>query len=366
MKLADAGFRFARLDMLWSLVEQAHGQYDFSIYEPIVSALAARGIRPLFILDYNNPLYDNTHSLPLTEVGPQTDQTRQAFARFAAVAAAHFKTDGVIWEIWNEPDNPRFWYPKPDPDSYMALAKTAIEAIRQADPHATVVGPALVGLEPKYQDAWNFLQRCFVLGLPALLDAISVHPYRLEPPESATSDYLRLRTLISRYAPPEKATMPVICSEWGYSLTWVSEQQQAQYFARLYLINLLNNLPLTIWYNWHDGPDPKQIEDNFGLVTYTDQPKMAYFAAQTLTRELANFSFSERISLPSNADYALLFTNGPARKQVVWTTDNPHTIILPASGTSITITNMTGEKRILSVMNGQLTLEITGSPQYVG
>ncbi|MGH2497145.1 MAG: cellulase family glycosylhydrolase [Ktedonobacteraceae bacterium] len=364
-KIADAGFRFARLDMLWNLVEQARGHYDFSIYEPIVGALAARGIRPLFILDYNNPLYDNTHSPPLTEVGPQTDQVRQAFARFAAVAAEHFKADSVVWEIWNEPDNPRFWYPKPDPDSYMTLAKAAIGAMRQADPQATIVGPALVGLEPKYQDAWNFLQRCFVLGLPTLVDAISVHSYRLGAPESATPDYQRLRTLLTRYAPPEKTNLPIICSEWGYSLTWVSEQQQAEYFARLYLINLLNNLPLTIWYNWHDGPDPKQIEDNFGLVTYTDQPKIVYSAAQTLTHELTNFRFAERISLPSNADYALLFTNGPARKRVVWTTDSSHTVALPMNGTSVTVTNLTGETRTLPIINGQLTLELSGSPQYV-
>ena len=364
-KIADAGFRFARLDMLWNLVEQARGHYDFSIYEPIVGALAARGIRPLFILDYNNPLYDNTHSPPLTEVGPKTDQARQAFARFAAGAAAHFKADGVVWEIWNEPDNPRFWYPKPDPDGYMALAKAAIDAMRQADPQAAIVGPALVGLEPKYQDAWNFLQRCFVLGLPALVDAISVHSYRLGAPESATPDYQRLRTLLARYAPPEKTNMPIICSEWGYSLTWVSEQQQAEYFARLYLINLLNTLPLTIWYNWHDGADPKQIEDNFGLVTYSSQPKTVYFAAQTLTHELTNFRFAERISLPSNADYALLFMNGPARTHIVWTTGTPHRVTLPVSGTSVMVTNLTGEKRTLPIINGQLTLELSGSPQYV-
>ena len=364
-KIAEAGFRFARLDMLWNLVEQARGHYDFSIYEPIVGALATHGIRPLFILDYNNPLYDNTHSPPLTELGPKTDQTRQAFARFAAIAAARFKTDGVIWEMWNEPDNPRFWYPKPDPDSYMALAKVAIQAMRQADPQATIVGPALVGLEPKYQDAWNFLQRCFVLGLPALVDAISVHSYRLGAPESATADYQRLRTLLARYAPPEKTDLPIICSEWGYSLTWVSGQQQAEYFARLYLINLLNNLSLTIWYNWHDGPDPKQIEDNFGLVTYTNQPKMVYSAAQTLTRELTGFRLAERISLLSNADYVLLFTNGPTRTQIAWTTGTPHTVTLPMSGTSVIVTNLTGEKRALPVMDGQLTLELSGSPQYV-
>ena len=359
------GFRFARLDLLWNLVEQVKGQYDFSLYEFIISTLAARGIRPLCILDYNNPLYDTTHSPPFTEVGPHTDLARQAFARFAAVAAATFKSNGVVWEIWNEPDNSRFWYPKPDPDGYMNLAKAAVNAMHQADPDATIVGPALVGLEPKHPDAWKFLERCFALGLAELVDAISLHSYRLGPPESVTADYLRVRTLLARYAPPEKTNLPIICSEWGYSLTWVSAQQQAEYFARLYLINLMNNLPLTIWYNWHDGPGPKQIEDNFGLVTFTDQPKMVYFAARTLTRELTNFRLAERVSLPSTADYALLFMNGAASKHVVWTTDNPHTVTLPLSGTSVMVTKLTGEKQALPIKNGRLTLELSSSPQYL-
>ncbi|GAC1567249.1 MAG: hypothetical protein NVS3B14_12710 [Ktedonobacteraceae bacterium] len=40
-KLADLGFRFARLDLLWDVVESKKGHYDFSNYERIVDALAA-------------------------------------------------------------------------------------------------------------------------------------------------------------------------------------------------------------------------------------------------------------------------------------------------------------------------------------
>ncbi len=364
-KLSATGFRFTRLDMLWNLVEHTRGQYDFSLYDPIVGALTTHNIRLLIILDYNNPLYDNTQSPPFTEVGPHTDAARQAFARFAAAAASRFKASGIVWEMWNEPDNPRFWYPKPDADSYMALAKLAINAIRQADPHAIIVGPALVGLEPQYQDAWNFLERCFILGLPALLDAISVHPYRLGPPESATSDYQRLRALLAQYAPSEKVNLPILCSEWGYSLTWVSTQQQAAYFARLYFTNLMNNLPITIWYNWQDGPDPKQREDNFGIVTFHDQPKPAYYAAQTLVQELDHFRYTDRLPLSSNVDFALRFTNGPASKHIVWTTGDAHTVALPMTGTTVRVTSLIGEKHILPVMNGQVTLELSGSPQYL-
>ncbi len=97
-KLAAIGFGFMRLDLLWSLVERSKGQYDFTDFEGIVTTLAALGIRPLFILDYNNALYDDTHSPPSTETGPHTDAARQAFGRFAAAAAAKFRGKGVIWE----------------------------------------------------------------------------------------------------------------------------------------------------------------------------------------------------------------------------------------------------------------------------
>ncbi len=51
----------------------------------------------------------------------------------------------------------------------------------------------------------------------------------------------------------------------------------------------MNGLPLSIWYDWQDdGPDPTQLEQNFGLLTYIGQSKMASVAAQTLTHELGN------------------------------------------------------------------------------
>ena len=61
-----------------------------------MDALGRRGIRPVFILDYGNPLYDNG-------LAPQTDEARQAFARFAAAGAARFKGRGVVW-VLSRPD----------------------------------------------------------------------------------------------------------------------------------------------------------------------------------------------------------------------------------------------------------------------
>jgi hypothetical protein len=363
-QLASLGLRFARLDFTWSLVEHQRGHYDFSLYDPVIQALTSRGIRPLCILGYSNALYEPLPSASAIAVGPHTDAVRQAFARFASAAAAHFKGRNIVWEVWNEPDNVRFWSPTPTPAGYLALLKATVPALRRADPYALIIAPALTGMSNQFPAAWTYLENCFSLGLAGLVDAISVHPYRNNAPETVAADYQRVRSLIARYAPKSKANLPLVNSEWGYSNTMVSRDQQAAYLVRLSLVNLLNGLPISILYDWQDdGNDAKQPEDNFGLLTRNGQPKPAYTAMRTLVRELGGFRFSRRLS--SGADYALLFTNGAAQKQVIWTTGDAHPVVLSIKASSVTVTNMTGQQRTQPVIRNQTVLEINGDPQYI-
>ncbi len=361
--IAAAGFRFVRMDFAWSHIEREKGTYDFSGYKRLVDALAEHSIRPLFILDYGNPLYDN-------DLAPHTDEGREAFARFAGAGAARFKGRGVLWELWNEP-NISFWRPKPNVNDYMALAKVALPAVRRADPDATIVAPATAGIP------LDFLERCFEQGLLELVDAITVHPYRRDPPETAARDYQNLRALIARYAPKGKENTPILSGEWGYSVTWIPAEQQGQYLARQFLINLMNGVPLSIWYDWHDdGQDPNEKEHNFGTVTWDYQPKPAYLAAQTLIKELNGFRFAKTLTPgPSPTlrergggegdDYAALFTKGDAQKLALWTTGTPHAITLNLDAPAATLVSMTGEGRTVRTTDGKLTLELTGSPQYL-
>src|SRR4051812_46421879 len=54
--LADAGFKFVRMDFDWAKIETTRGQYDFSEYERLVKSLDEYGLHAIFILDYANPL----------------------------------------------------------------------------------------------------------------------------------------------------------------------------------------------------------------------------------------------------------------------------------------------------------------------
>ena len=347
--IAAAGFKFVRMDFAWSGIEPRKGEYDWSGYEELLANLEKRGLRAIFILDYSHPLYEETVTSPnpltgeaqKTTASPQHPASIAAFARWAAASAKHFQGRHVLWEIWNEP-NGNFWSPKPDAQQYTTLAVATCKAIREAEPRATIIGPASAGFP------WEFLETFLKSGVLEYLDAVSVHPYRgpHSPPETAAGDYQKLRTLIERYAPPAKAAkIPILSGEWGYSTYkgGVSLETQAAFAARQQLSNLLNGVPLSIWYDWkNDGPDPNENEHNFGTVLPNLAPKPAYVAIQTLTRELSGYRIARRISLPGDKDYVLLCTNqAGGQKLAAWTLGEPHEVSLAIS--------LKGEKQLTAV-----------------
>jgi hypothetical protein len=56
--IAATGIRWIRMDFSWSGTERKRGEYDWSAYEELAANLERRGIRPYYILDYSNPLYE--------------------------------------------------------------------------------------------------------------------------------------------------------------------------------------------------------------------------------------------------------------------------------------------------------------------
>jgi hypothetical protein len=339
--LAAAGFRWVRMDFNWGAIERDKGHYDFSAYDRLMAALEPHKVRALLILDYSNDLYD--HGL-----SPASDEGRQAFARWAAAGARHFRGRGILWEMYNEP-NISFWRPKPDVDQYVKLALEVGKALRQAAPEETYIGPATSGID------FAFLEACFKAGLLRYWSAVSVHPYRTGAPETAAAEYARLRRLVANYGPKGK-TIPILSGEWGYSSVWhgIGDVTQGKYLPRQWLTDLANGVPLSIWYDWHDdGPDPKEPEHHFGTVRHDYRadrepvydPKPSYLAAKTLATVLAGFSYNKRLAVGSADDYVLLFSKGDEVRVAAWTSSpTPHTVLIPASPGRFTVTGHTGEK----------------------
>ena len=123
-----AGISFVRTDLFWNQVETTAGVYNFSTngscdYDAWSQACAARGLRMVYTLDYNNPIYGSD---------PSSLAWRQAYANYAAAAVNHFKGDGNIYQVWQEPDGSWSW-PNgvPSASQYMAMANLAVPAMRR-------------------------------------------------------------------------------------------------------------------------------------------------------------------------------------------------------------------------------------------
>ncbi len=360
--IADAGFKFIRMDLTWEAVEREKGVYDFekSGYDALTKGCSKRGIRILYILDYSNRLYESDRSV-------RTEQGRRAFAAFAEAAASRNSGNGILWEIWNESNIKQFWRPEPNVDDYCKLVKVTAARLKKADNSGLVVAPATSTIPFKW------LEDCFKRGLLKWIDALSVHPYRPHPPETVIKDYARLRKLMKRYAPDDK-NIPIISGEWGYSnINWdntsLSNEQQAQYLVREFLVNLYQKVPVSIWYDWkNDGTNPNEREHHFGTVMHDLKPKPAYIAAEILSSTLNGFSIDKRLDLGSDEDFAFKLTKGKFKAIAFWTSGEEHKATLPIVASQIRIIHFLGneEKRTSSVKkNGGLELTFSQSPQYL-
>ncbi|MDQ6745786.1 MAG: hypothetical protein M3Z27_07230 [Actinomycetota bacterium] len=81
------------------------------------------------------------------------------------------------WEVWNEPNIAGYWSVQPNFEpSYVALLRVAHDAIKSADPGATVILAGMVN------HSWDYIARIYrIPGARRLFDVVAVHPYTHYP-----------------------------------------------------------------------------------------------------------------------------------------------------------------------------------------
>ncbi|MCL4402151.1 MAG: beta-glucosidase [Acidobacteria bacterium] len=298
--LAVLGAKWARVQTGWVRCERTRGVYDFAWLDRIVDRLRSIGVQPWFSVGFGNPLYTpgaERHTgvgwVPLN-----SGEAKQAWSRFVAKAAEHYRTRVRHWEIWNEPNGNTFWRPtgKPDPAGYLELVKLTAPEIRSRIPDAVIVGGAFTG----FPMAMSYFERCFDAGLGELVDRISYHGYRAQPEKNYLEDVRFFQQWVSRYNPKLKLWngengAPSLNNGVGglSNLEW-SEARQARWLLRRCLIDFALQLELTSYFHASDMPDygrrtygwPASRGDTTnskGLIRGRDySPKPSFYAYQNL------------------------------------------------------------------------------------
>ncbi len=296
------GVRVARFQLIWANVQLGGPtSYNWSTVDAVVNGLVARGIQPLPVIDAT-PTWARPSSCTSTETCAPADPNQ--YATFAAAAAAHYAARGVhTWEIWNEPNNPLFWKPAPNPGAYTAVLKAAYPAIHGADPSAVVISGGLAPTDT--YSGWiapvEFLKDVYASGGQGSFDALGWHPYDYPATVSQYSSNHQGWDQMSGTNPSARSLMvahgdggkKIWATEFGAptctgNSTCVSEAQQAQMLSQAYALWSSYSWagPLMVYSYQDRGTDESNREDFFGLLRADGSAKPSLSAFMAIAARL--------------------------------------------------------------------------------
>jgi polysaccharide biosynthesis protein PslG len=297
--MLQTGGAWVREDFVWGQIESRPGQFDWNGQDRVVSTLRERGLNILGIISYGtnwaSPARedDNTPSA-ISHYPPDNSK----YYWFVRTLVSRYKDHIRHWEVWNEPNNPLFWKPRPDGRLYAELLKTAYKAIKDVDPNIRVLTAGVSG------NAVPYLEEMMAQGAACCFDILSLHPYAvpLDPKQGRVQSRPEVHKIAEVEIPKYRAFLgrhkiankPIWVTEIGWpSGDWgLDSQAQADYLAQG-LSHMLSTglVERVFWYSFKD--DSASAADAWGLVGWgagkTDLgPKRPSFSAySTLTRVLA-------------------------------------------------------------------------------
>lgn len=290
--LAELGAKWARVHTGWCRTERQRGQYDFRWLDDVVDRLRGIGIQPWFCVGFGNRLYtpDAPFETAVGWVPTGTAEGTEAWRRYVAALARHYRGRVDHFEIWNEPNGKSFWRPgAPDPKAYTDFVHLTAGAIRRERPEATLIGGAIAGMETKFFDA------CMQHGLGDWVQKISFHSYRVIPEKFYAEDIKQWRKIIARHRPGLSLWHGEVgaASQSGgaggrANYPW-TELRQAKFLLRRFVFDLALKTELISYFhtvdlvNYGGAEGPTNKTNYKGLLRGTDySPKPAYFAYQCL------------------------------------------------------------------------------------
>jgi polysaccharide biosynthesis protein PslG len=293
-RMRSIGINSVRFDADWDWVEFAGpGKFYWSQLDREVHAVRAAGMSVDLVID-GCPTWA---ALPgaRKDANPQP-ASAAAFATWAADVVRRYAKDGVkYFEIWNEPNDSKFWQPKVNPAFYTKMLADSYRAIKKVDPSAVVISG---GLAPIPSSATSlsmlaFLQAIYADGAKHYMNAVALHPYSYPAlpseyePWSAWSQMSQTspsaRSIMAQY---KDAGIPIWVTEFGAVSNGPSggagPQGEAEELSQAIAIARSTRWIGAFYiYTWQDaGANKNNRNDWFGLVTNTGRAKPAYYAVE--------------------------------------------------------------------------------------
>lgn len=297
-----SGVGWTREEFSWEGIEPVQGMFNWACYDESVAIAREEGLEVLGLIAFSAGWARRD---PAQHTSPPKNV--EAYAAFVHRVVSRYKGRIRHWEIWNEPDSPVFWPPKPDPAEYAALLKAAYAAAKRADPDCVVMTAGLlVGMNHWLQ--WDYLDGLYANGAGSAFDRIAWHAY-CDPKSPVDGRYESLTaTLLERMSAHGDAGKRAWLTEQGWPTApgfkrSVSERDQASYAVQAHVLALSNpSVETFFWFLFRDGANRESdAEQSYGILNPDGTPKLAYGAYVAMTAQLAGKAPAPPVALPGTA-----------------------------------------------------------------
>ncbi|CAA9557441.1 MAG: GH39 [uncultured Thermomicrobiales bacterium] len=157
---AGSGAGWVKEEFRWDSVQPSRDQWTWVLMDRAVNAEREKGLEILGLLDFTAG-WAVGEGREVSNTPPPHD----LWANYVAQTVGRYKDRVHVWEVWNEPNVPVFW--SGTKEQYAALLSVTYDTIKRVDPGATVLGPAISGIDEEWLAAMPWDK----------FDALALHVY---------------------------------------------------------------------------------------------------------------------------------------------------------------------------------------------
>lgn len=299
--LRSLGTKWVRWDIDWGNIQPNNSnEYQWTATDRVANTAKQYGLISLGIITYTPKWAADSSCKSKFACSPANPL---AFAQFAGVASQRYRDTIMYWEIWNEPNIPFFWKPRPDITKYTELLKNSYLEIKKSNPKAIVLsgGLAASGDESDGSVApLTFIKSLYNFKAGAYFDAIAIHPYSfpfsiIHP--SYWDNWQQIANIRQVMIDNRDSNKKIWVTEYGaptrgpgnkhdldqpnftYGSDYVGENTQSQLLIQStdYYIQNKDWMGPFFWYSmWDKGTNSNTPENFFGLLRHDWTKKPAY------------------------------------------------------------------------------------------
>jgi hypothetical protein len=362
----DVGFYGWRLwdaSVSWPSLEPSPGQWAFTTLDSCVALADLEGAEILLPLGLT-PAWASSRPDEASAYGPGNaapPRDLEDWRTYVRTVATRYRGRIKHYEIWNEPNLPRFF--SGTSQEMLGLASEAYRILKDVDPENVVVSPSATSGEAGLRWLEGYLGE----GGQNVCDVVGFHFYTGgQPPEAIRHLALLARRVLDRTGGESK---PLWNTETGWSIpsqlpadgeaSNIQEQtQEASYLSRALISAWAGGVRRFYWYAW----------DNFkmGLTEADGKTEKPAAVAYRVTRRWLLGTRMKDWYLGSTEVYSVTLERPDGRlRWIAWTGTGNGIFRVPADWKVVRIEDLSGMPRPLSNFVDGKDIRVSPSPILV-